>query len=65
MSIGGLIAYKKSTKYLNIYIVNILSIVGLASISTIIWFINDESEFLGYLALVPTLSAAFLILAGN
>ena len=65
MSIGGLIAYKKSAKYLNIYIVNILSIAGLASISTIIWFINEESEFPGYLALVPTLSAVFLILAGN
>lgn len=64
MSIGGLIAYRK-IKISNINISNSISIVAITAILINVWIIDENSLFPGFWALVPTLSAALIILAGS
>lgn len=63
MAVGGIIAY--SNKMItNKILSNISSIMGLFSILTMIWYVNEDSLFPGYWALMPTISAALIILGG-
>jgi len=64
MAVGGLLAYlkiKSRNKNLN----NSLSFVGIALILLFAWILDDKSLFPGLWALIPTLSSAFIILAGQ
>ena len=64
MSVGGLIAYSKiklKSKLIN----NLLSSLAVLAIFITIWYINEDSLFPGFWALIPTLSAAFIIIASN
>lgn len=64
MAIGGIIAYKK-VSIKNKIVTNLLSLTGLLAISITVWIVNENHDFPGYWALVPTISAAMLIIAGN
>jgi peptidoglycan/LPS O-acetylase OafA/YrhL len=63
MSIGGLIAYKNiriHSKTLN----DTISVAGTTAILVVVWFVNEKSHFPGWWALIPTLSSAFILVAG-
>lgn len=64
MAIGGIIAYK-NLEISNTVGRNLLSALGIIAILTTVWIIDEESLFPGYWALVPTLSAGCIIIAGN
>jgi len=64
MVIGGIIAYK-NLEISNTVGRNLLSALGIIAILTTVWIIDEESLFPGYWALVPTLSAGCIIIAGN
>jgi peptidoglycan/LPS O-acetylase OafA/YrhL len=64
MTLGGIIAYQKVT-IRNNYVSNILSTIGVVAILITIYVIDEDSLFPGFWALVPTLSACAIILAGN
>ena len=64
MAIGGIIAYKKIS-ITNKILTNLLSFTGLLAILITIWIINENDDFPGYWALVPTISAAMMIIAGG
>jgi peptidoglycan/LPS O-acetylase OafA/YrhL len=64
MSVGGLIAYKSSKKY-TFYISNGFSLLALVSICVTVWNLTEKNLFPGFWALIPTISAALIILAGN
>ena len=64
MSVGGLIAYSKVKLKLKV-INNLLSFFAVFSIFTTVWYINEDSLFPGFWALIPTLSATFIIIASN
>jgi peptidoglycan/LPS O-acetylase OafA/YrhL len=63
MSIGGILAYL-SVKIQNKYVTNAISFVSISAIFIIIFVLDETSLFPGWWALVPTLSAAGIILAG-
>jgi peptidoglycan/LPS O-acetylase OafA/YrhL len=63
MAVGGIIAY--SDKMIQHKILsNISSILGLSSIFITIWYVNEDSLFPGYWALIPTIGAALIIIGG-
>ncbi len=63
MAVGGIIAY--SNKMIKHKILsNISSILGLSSISITIWYVNEDSLFPGYWALIPTIGAVLIIIGG-
>jgi peptidoglycan/LPS O-acetylase OafA/YrhL len=64
MSIGGILAYQK-LRIPSKLIVNSLSIVGLSSILFLVYILDNNSSFPGFWALIPTISTAFIILAGQ
>ena len=64
MSIGGLLVCL-NTKINNKIINNIMSLVSIIAIITLVWIIDEDSLFPGFWALIPTLSAAFIIQAGS
>ena len=64
MSIGGIVAYINliiQNKIIN----NFFSLISMIVILTTIWIVNKNSLFPGFWALIPTLSAAFIIQAGR
>ena len=64
MAIGGIIAYKK-VSIQNVIVTNLLSFTGLLTIFVTVWIITEDDSFPGYWALLPTISAAMLIVAGS
>ena len=64
MAVGGIVAYL-NLKIQNKLVINLMSILSLIAIFTAVWIINEDSLFPGWWAIVPTLSAAALIMAGN
>ena len=65
MSVGGILGYANIKINNNSLINNSLSILGLIMIAITQIFMNDESLFPGYWALLPTFSCALIIQAGN
>lgn len=64
MAIGGIIAYKKiSIK--NTIATNLFTFFGLLAIMITVMIISENDDFPGYWALVPTISAAMMIIAGG
>jgi peptidoglycan/LPS O-acetylase OafA/YrhL len=64
MAIGGMIAYKKIEIKIKL-LGDILSILSIGAIIAAIKILHSNSIFPSFWALVPTLSSAFIILAGN
>ena len=64
MSVGGILGYS-NIKINNSLINNSLSVLGLLMIVISQFFMNDQSLFPGYWALLPTLSCALIIQSGN
>lgn len=69
MAVGGIISFINrpipDTFIPSAYINDILSAAGFLGIVLTSFIINSESIFPGYWALVPTLSSAMIIQAGN
>jgi peptidoglycan/LPS O-acetylase OafA/YrhL len=64
MSIGGMLGYA-DFRFRSKVVNNLLSAVGLMVILMTSFFLNDESLFPGFWALLPTLGCAFIIQAKN
>ena len=64
MSIGGLIAYK-NPKISGKFLGNLLSIISIIAISITVYYLTEDNLFPGFWALIPTISAASIILAGG
>ena len=64
MAVGGIVAYL-NLKIQNKLVINLMSILSFIAICTTVWILNEDSLFPGWWAIVPTLSAAALIMAGN
>jgi hypothetical protein len=67
LQVGGALAYLMVFVRLersNVIVSNVMSWLGIIMISLAAAFLNDQSPFPGWLALLPTFGAAFLIFAG-